>query len=95
MLGVAVITRDGAEASRRRALWRAFVSWSPLWLLAVGVAVSRPRITWLDSLDDALAAHWVAMLLATGLLLACAVWAIVRPERGLQDRIAGTWLVPR
>jgi hypothetical protein len=27
--------------------------------------------------------------------LAGTVWAVVFPERGLQDRIAGTWLVPR
>ena len=24
-----------------------------------------------------------------------ALWAVLHPERGLQDRIAGTWLVPR
>jgi hypothetical protein len=24
-----------------------------------------------------------------------AISAIIRPERGLQDRLAGTWLVPR
>ena len=23
------------------------------------------------------------------------IWAVRYPERGLQDRIAGTWLVPR
>jgi hypothetical protein len=27
--------------------------------------------------------------------LAGAVWAIVSPERGVQDRIGGTYLVPR
>jgi len=24
-----------------------------------------------------------------------AIFAVLRPERGLQDRVAGTWLVPR
>lgn len=31
-----------------------------------------------------------------GLIMAVGVaWAIAVPERGLHDRIAGTWLVPR
>jgi len=29
------------------------------------------------------------------LLSAGAVWAILRPSRGIQDRLAGTWIVPR
>jgi hypothetical protein len=29
------------------------------------------------------------------LFLVGVVWALVYPTRGLQDRIAGTWLVPR
>jgi hypothetical protein len=32
---------------------------------------------------------------AAVIFLAGALWAVVVPERGLQDRIAGTWLVPR
>jgi hypothetical protein len=30
-----------------------------------------------------------------GLFLLGVVWALVHPTRGLQDRLAGTWLVPR
>jgi hypothetical protein len=95
LLGVAMVTVDGAEASRRLAVWRAFVTWSPMWLLAVCVAGSGRGIPF-DPFDDAgFAAHGVAMILAVGLLLVCAMWAVVHPARGFQDRIAGTWLVPR
>jgi hypothetical protein len=29
------------------------------------------------------------------LLAGGAAWAIVHPSRGIQDRLAGTWIVPR
>ena len=29
------------------------------------------------------------------LLVAGAIWAWLHPSRGIQDRIAGTWIVPR
>jgi hypothetical protein len=37
-------------------------------------------------------AIWVPALLV---LLAGAIVTILRPERGIQDRLAGTWIVPR
>jgi hypothetical protein len=36
--------------------------------------------------------------LAAGTLLPLvfgALWAVAHPERGLQDRLTGTWIVPR
>ncbi len=77
--GIAVVTRDGKPASRLRALSRGLAGWG---LVAVAI--------WL----------WVAVDVAVGvsmgvLVVAGAAWAIVHPTRGLQDRIAGTWLVPR
>lgn len=32
---------------------------------------------------------------AIAVLIAGSIWTIRRPPRGIQDRIAGTWLVPR
>jgi len=37
-------------------------------------------------------------LLQTSVLavfIAGAIWALLHPSRGIQDRIAGTWIVPR
>jgi hypothetical protein len=42
--------------------------------------------------------HPIAILAVVALgvlLLGAAFWSVLHPERGLQDRIAGTWLVPR
>ena len=38
--------------------------------------------------------HW-SLVLAAGAMLAGVCWSIVVPERGLHDRLAGTWLVPK
>ena len=85
LFGIAVVTKHGKQVSRLRALGRAFVAWAPLPLCVFGAF----RLT------NGLSA-WPAVLLAGGLVFpAGAVWAIWHPERGLQDRIARTWLVPR
>jgi hypothetical protein len=95
LVGVAVVREDGAEASRRRAVWRSLVSWSPIWFLIAGLAVLRVDVRSWEAIVDALTAHWAVALLAIALRGAGAVWVVIRPERGLQDRLAGTWLVPR
>ena len=76
-------TGTGKPASRARVVWRTFVAWSPVLAsaLILGVGV-QPR--------TALLTVVVAMLL----MLCGVVWAVLEPDRGLQDRIAGTWLVP-
>ncbi|HYN09672.1 MAG TPA: protein kinase [Vicinamibacterales bacterium] len=75
--GIAVVTTDGAEVSRLRAVSRAAIVWCwvPAQLLATGYG--GPLLG-------------IVVLRLGGLL-----YAAVHPERGLQDRIAGTYLVPR
>jgi eukaryotic-like serine/threonine-protein kinase len=86
--GAALVTADGRDASRLRALLRAVVAWSPLalWVLLVKFG---PRI------QDTTVGIALLFTLAIALLVAGAVWAWIHPSRGVQDRIAGTWLVPR
>jgi hypothetical protein len=74
-----------AGSSRARVLWRTFVAWSPVLANAALVLGGGlyPRAS--------LIAGVVAILLMAGGL----VYATLNPERGVQDRIAGTWLVPR
>jgi hypothetical protein len=83
-LGIAVVRRDGADASRGRMLWRACVAWS--WLpLGVGAFSGLKLLT-----------GWPAATAIVGLLiLGAVVWSAARPGRSLQDRLSGTWLVPR
>jgi hypothetical protein len=77
--GIAVVTRDGKPASRLRALWRGLLAWALV-----------PAAFWLGVRVGVTVGVGVGVLFLAG-----AAWALARPTRGLQDRIAGTWLVPR
>lgn len=77
--GIAVVMDHGDEVSRARAAVRALVAWS-----------------WVPLQVTALVLGWSLLTAPIWLIKAGAVvWAAVSPERGLQDRIAGTYLVPR
>jgi hypothetical protein len=77
---VTFVRRDGAPASRRRVFWRALLTWSPfLVALAFKGLFSLSTVT-LFSLSA------ICVLTAV---------SVVLPERGLADRLAGTWPVPR
>jgi len=86
--GAALVLADGRDASRLRALLRAVVAWSPLlvWFAALRMAPPVQRST---------AAIALAYTTAILLLAAGAIWAWLHPSRGIQDRAAGTWIVPR
>ncbi len=83
-LRLAVVRRDGAQASRLRVLWRCMVAWAPLLLAPLPMLLLRP----------ALGVVW-AVVLPVLLLGGLVTWSILLPDRSLQDRIAGTCLVPR
>jgi hypothetical protein len=102
MLGLAVVNEDGTEASRLRVFWRNLIAWFPALLsgplvallvgpaggLAHGLSVGTPTSVFIVSLT---AASFCCIML-TAMLVVC--FALL-PERGLQDQLAGTWLVPR
>jgi hypothetical protein len=86
--GTALVNRRGKRISRLRGLWRAAVTWSPMAVLFF--CFNRgPEVTSAGNWFLALELSLVAVLAAG------AAWAITRPARGLQDRLAGTWVVPR
>ena len=81
--GVTFVRKDGQRASRLRLLWRAIVAWSPSFLaLVLSILAISKQLNW---------GPWLALALL-GLLTA---WSVALPGRGLQDRLAGTWPVPR
>ncbi len=81
--GVTFARKDGQPASRLRLLWRAMVTWSPLFLaFFLSILAIIKHLNW---------GPWLALGLP-GLL---AVLSVALPGRGLQDRLAGTWPVPR
>ena len=91
LFGCAVVTTDGKNASRLRATARSIIAWLPV----VGcVPYARLNNYFLADLNYASTALVISLLgmfvMGVGL-----IWTIVRPERGLQDEIAGTYIVPR
>ena len=81
--GVTYVRKDGLLASRLRLLWRSLVAWClvvPMFVLSI--AAMAKHLTWQP---------WLGLAL---LALVAAVSVGLR-ERGLQDRLAGTWPVPR
>jgi hypothetical protein len=87
-VGGALVTARGEPASRLRAVWRTLVVWSPIVPVLLVIRYG-PKVQAMTALA-ALAQTLPLVLLAGG-----AAWAIRHPARGLQDRGAGTWIVPR
>lgn len=81
-MGLELVRNDGRPASRVRVLIRTSIAWAPI----IALRIASPGASRIE---------FVASALAVLALLAGATAAIVRPERGLQDRLAGTWIVPR
>ena len=89
ILGLTIVKEDGTEASRLRIFWRWMVAWGPLSVLAF-------LTTWVPTAVHGFSWRHAALMIigalpAVGLI----VWAALRPDRGLHDRVAGTCLVPR
>ena len=84
MMGLEFVTADGRPASRLRVLARTAITWSPVLLVPFVmpfVARIPPGLT---------GTPWWMLGMLTG-----AVVIAMTPPRGVQDRIAGTWVVPR
>ena len=88
LFGAALVNRRGQRISRIRGLVRAAITWSPIAVVGLLLKVGP---------DISATSGWRLTLQAVLLLAfaACAAWAIARPSRGIQDRFAGTWIVPR
>lgn len=90
MIGLAVVTRDGNEIGRGRSLARTLIAWAPI--LAWLVLFPNPIVM---GFGPASPLPVLAISLAFGAMIAGVVWTIAAADRGLQDCIAGTWVVPR
>jgi hypothetical protein len=87
-LGATLVTSDGRDATRIRAVRRTIVTWSPLALSWLLFKLGPPM--------RGTTAGWALLYtIPVAILVAGAVWAWRHPSRGLQDRIVGTWIVPR
>lgn len=93
-LGLAVVTRNGEEIRRWRSVARVLIAWSSAIVWIAWSVGSAPLFA--PELDAplGLTSLW-GMAFAFVPLLAGTVWAITHPTRGIHDRLAGTWVVPR
>ena len=108
LFGIAVVNRAGEIASRGRLLWRWALIWLPvggvilvvaglLADLAVGhqnLAAGQSGLAVGHGGDGEWIAGGVAAVSALFIGGALAIYAVLRPQAGLQDRLAGTRLVP-
>ena len=82
---LAVVDAKGKRASISKLFVRWAIVWLPLFLPMVWVVllVRRGEITSAFVAAPALLLLWIGV----------AVYAVIHPNRGLQDRLAGTWVV--
>ena len=106
LTGVTVVNRDGTPASRGRVFWRNLIAVLPLIVLfALGIICYSVIPTgtlsgWI--LSDIRNDEWnVLMFIKSGLIglvglqVVLTIVSLLLPNRSLQDRLAGTWLVPK
>ena len=87
--GVDVVRKDGMRASRIRIFWRSLVAWSPM-LLAIALLIHSTDLN-----DSVTKEMFVFYICASLFCIVPAIWSLMLCGRSLQDRIAGTTLVPR
>jgi hypothetical protein len=89
--GLAAVNRHGRRIGRLRAAVRILVTWSPAIVVGIGqhfyFEITR------DNLFQ-IVPWWLAAGTLVPLALG-ALWTVAHPERGIQDRLTGTWIVPR
>ena len=81
--GVVVVKNNGASASRWRVFLRALIIWTPI--LSLPIVYQLGRLMEKD----------LIMAVVVGLLGCVTVWSTRMSGRGIPDRLARTWLVPR
>lgn len=84
MFGTVVVDAKGQRASRPRCIWRGLVAWSPFLLGSLVASALIPVI----------GATATMIVMPVG-ILALTTLSLLRRDRSLQDRLAGTWLVPK
>jgi len=92
ILGIAVVGSRGAPASRLHMLWRGLIAWAPVLLAPVWFFSVMPRMAG-SSGQEMISGTGLGIL--AGLALALGLACVAPGRRGLHDRLAHTWLVPR
>lgn len=83
---LAIVNARGERASRAKLYVRWAIVWLPLLIPLLCVALF---------LDGSTTIRFLARLMILLLWIGAAVYAVIFPNRGLHDRLAGTWVVRR
>jgi eukaryotic-like serine/threonine-protein kinase len=84
IMGLELVTADGRSASRLRVLVRTAITWSPILIVPLAMRFVARIPPDLDGQP-----WWMLGMIAGAIVIATS------PTRGVQDRLAGTWVVPR
>jgi eukaryotic-like serine/threonine-protein kinase len=98
LFGLTVVTRDGRRAGRGRLLLRWLVTWSvPAFLACLAGTLGMVILSKVvfDHMPAIRGIVLIALPLLGLLMLAGSIVAILRPNRGVQDLICGTCIVPK
>lgn len=100
ILGISVVRGDGRPCGRLRAALRDLLAWSPFfviwWLTLHGRGGRFPWTIPVGMLSSLARPDIPALAIVfAGVVMVGVLWGILRPAQGPQDRLAGTWLVPR
>jgi hypothetical protein len=99
LTGLCLVRRNGQPALRVQCAWRALLVWLPMAaLLATSLLLYAVYVAEWTTTPPAPAPWWTFVLswwVALALALAYIPLALSFPSRGLHDRLAGTYLVPR
>jgi uncharacterized RDD family membrane protein YckC len=84
---LAVVNAKGEPADMSDLLVRWAIVWLPLFvpMSFVALLIKRAELT----------AAFISALVLLLLWISAAVYAVIHPNRGLHDRLAGTWVVRR
>jgi len=109
-VGIAVRRGDGRAAGRLRCAWRSFLAWFPMMsVFTLNVALLPfvvgqgdkvrfkldPETSFGNGPGDSMLLFSSASGLLMILFAMCLAYAVTHPQRGVQDMLAGTRLVPR
>jgi hypothetical protein len=104
LFGLALVNRAGQPATRLRLLWRWLLTWGLVGTAGFFAAGSVTIVLAADLFPAgergdiftfASPLAWTIVLGFTGLVLAATIYSVTHPSRSLQDRLAGTRMVPR
>jgi hypothetical protein len=87
VLGLIIVKKDGSTASRLRVFCRSLITWAPAFVLPLfvfGPPVHRYSVPY-QTFGYAIILLWIGL----------AVGPAILASRSIQDRLCGTWLVPK